>query len=158
MGYHSSSCGAYDTGRRPAGRPPATLSMRTPDELRNAGLVQDPETGQWFARGHYRVKTATRIPVGDPGQASELERNSGHGALGAVQVQGRDTGRFLVRVTSYRKRLLDYDNLCEKYHVDCLRYSGLIPGDAPGTTEIEVREEKIEPGAAERVRIEIFKI
>lgn len=127
-------------------------------DFANAGYVQDPATGEWFAPGHYRVKRATHIPDGDPGQAPKLERDLRDGAMGAVQVQGRNSGRFLVRVTSYRKRLLDYDNLCEKYHIDCLRYAGLIPGDAPGTTEIEVREEKIEPGAAERVRIEIYKI
>lgn len=91
-------------------------------------------------------------------KATKLERSFGHGALGKVQTQRRNTGRFLVRVTSIRKRLLDEDNLCEKYHVDCCRYAGLLPGDAPGTTKIEVAQQKTEPGAQEETRIEIFKL
>ena len=94
----------------------------------------------------------------DSGQAPKLERDSGDGALGAVQVQKRTGEHFLVRVTSIRKRLLDYDNLCEKYHVDLLRYAGIILGDCPAETQIEVRQEKAEKGEPEEVRIEVFKV
>lgn len=78
--------------------------------------------------------------------------------MGAVEVQKRVGGRFLVRVIAIRKRLLDYDNLAEKYHVDLLRYSGVIPGDSPATTLIEVCQQKAEPGAAEEVRIEVYEV
>jgi hypothetical protein len=87
---------------------------------------------------------------------AKLESNSEHGTMGAIQVQKGACDRFLVRVTSYRKRLLDQDNLCEKFHVDLLRYAGVIPTDAPGTTQIEVRQEKAGK-APERTVIEVFQ-
>jgi hypothetical protein len=63
--------------------------------------------------------------------------------------------RVLVRVTSVRKRLIDEDNLAEKYHVDCCRYAGLIHGDEPSKTKIEVCQRKAEKGEAEHTILEI---
>jgi hypothetical protein len=119
--------------------------------LRSKGFVQGAD-GFWSKRPRANPDSES------PRQAPELERDTLNGALGARQVQATATGRFLVRITSVRKRLLDYDNLCEKYHIDCLRYSGLLPGDGPGQTEIETRQEKAESGSGEEVIIEIFRI
>ena len=125
----------------------------TPDEfaasLMRKGWVRGTD-GEWFR--------PAVLHAGDTGPATELERDPGDGALGQGQVQVPASGRFLVRITAVRHRLLDEDNACEKYHVDCCRYAGLIPGDGPRTTKIETRQEKAEPGAEELVRIEIFKI
>lgn len=71
--------------------------------------------------------------------------------------EGRDSAGFLVRVTSYRKRPLDDDNICEKYVVDCLRYAGLIPGDEPGKTRIEATCKKVGKEEPESTRVEIFR-
>ena len=90
--------------------------------------------------------------------APELERVAGDGAVGQVQVQAGIGRRFLVRVKSRRKRLLDVDNLAEKYHVDLLRYARIIPSDAPGTAQIEVCQEKVGPKEAESVQIEVFEL
>jgi hypothetical protein len=79
-------------------------------------------------------------------------------ALGKAQAEACDTGRFLVRVTSYRRRLLDEDNLCEKYFVDCCRYAGLISGDEAGRTKIEVSQEKVARKEDERTEIEITRL
>jgi hypothetical protein len=84
-----------------------------------------------------------------------VERDLRLRALGTDEPKKSDTGRFLVRVTSFRRRLLDEDNLCEKYVVDCCRYAGLLPGDAPGTTRIEVRQEKVRSKEEERTEIVI---
>lgn len=92
------------------------------------------------------------------GPVAELERTARDGALGKVQAQGRNSGRFLVRLVSVRKRLLDEDNLCEKFHVDCCRYAGVLPKDSPGTARIEVSQQKVDEGSAEEVRIEIYRI
>lgn len=94
----------------------------------------------------------------NPRQAAELEPDHGNGALGAIPVQRKTSGRFFVRVTSYRKRLLDEDNLCEKYHVDLCRYSGMLPQDSPGTAKIEVCQQKVGSKEQERVQIEIFEL
>ena len=57
--------------------------------------------------------------------------------------------RFHVCVTSIRKRLLDEDNLCAKFHVDCLRRAGLIPNDNPATAHIEVMQRRCYKGEME---------
>jgi hypothetical protein len=92
------------------------------------------------------------------GKASKLERGAGHAPLEAKEVQGPTGQRFLVRVVSYRKRLLDEDNLCEKYHVDLCRYAGCLFGDEAGTTKIETSQVKVGKGEEEKVRIEIYQI
>jgi hypothetical protein len=85
-----------------------------------------------------------------------MELGLGDGALGQGQPQEANPSRFLVRVTSFRRRLLDEDNLCEKFHVDCCRYAGLLPSDAPGQTRIEVAQFTVKDEADERTEIEIF--
>lgn len=94
--------------------------------------------------------------VGDSRKVAKLEPNPRHGASGKAQVQKRTSEKFLVRVTSFRKHLLDYDNLCEKYHVDCCRYAGIVPSDDPKTTQIEVYQVKV-PKGKEYTRVEVLK-
>lgn len=86
-----------------------------------------------------------------------MERCVAAPTVGKAGPKGGDTRRFLVRITSYRRRLIDQDNLCEKYVVDCCRYAGLLPGDGPGQTEIEVRQFKAGKEETERTLIEIFE-
>lgn len=93
-----------------------------------------------------------------PRQAAELERPARHEPLAAVEEKASHSGRFLVRVVSVRKRLLDEDNLCEKFHVDCLRYAGALPSDAPDTTHIETTQRKAGKGEAEHTLIEVFRL
>ena len=67
---------------------------------------------------------------------------------------------FLFALSARRRRLLDQnqDNLAEKYHVDLLRYAGVISGDAPGTTKIEVRQEKVGSKEPETTVIEVYRL
>lgn len=89
---------------------------------------------------------------------SELEPSPKRRALRKGRVKEEDTGRFLIRVTSVRKCLLDEDNLCEKYVVDCCRYAGLLPGDGPGKTKIEVAQRKAGKGETEHTLVEIYSL
>lgn len=57
-----------------------------------------------------------------------------------------------------RVRLLDEDNLCEKYHVDCCRYAGLIPDDAPSLVRIQTLQRKARRGEAEHTQVEIYRL
>lgn len=82
-----------------------------------------------------------------------LERSSGDGTLAKGEVKEGDTGRFFVLIKSYRRRLLDEDNLCEKYHVDLCRYAGILPSDAPDRTSIAVSQEKVKSKDEERTEI-----
>lgn len=92
------------------------------------------------------------------GKVTKLERGAVHEPLEAKEVEGSGSQRFLVRVVSYRKRLLDEDNLCEKFHVDLCRYSGALFGDEAGTTKIETSQIKIGKGQEEKILIEILRI
>ena len=87
---------------------------------------------------------------------AKLESNLGDATLGKVQVQTGTGQSFLVRVSSHRKRLLDIDNLCEKYVVDLCRHCGALPSDSPEQTQIEVRQIKVGKGEPEKVVVEVF--
>ena len=88
----------------------------------------------------------------------KLERHDDHAAVGKTRAQKADSGRFLVRVTSVRNRLLDEDNLCVKLVVDCCRYAGLIPGDSAGETKIEACQRKVAKGETPHTIVEISRI
>lgn len=94
----------------------------------------------------------------DDAVRAELEPSHRPRNVGKGEAEKADPRRFLVRVTSVRRILLDEDNLCEKYLVDCCRYSGLLPGDRPGQTKIEVSQRKAEKGETERSIVEIFVV
>lgn len=85
----------------------------------------------------------------------QLERGNEHAPVCAEEVQGSRGQRFLVLVTSYRRRLLDEDNLCEKFHVDCCRHAGLLPDDSAKTTRIETRQILVKDDEDLRTEIEI---
>ena len=89
------------------------------------------------------------------GTTPSLERNPCNAPLEKKEVQGRTNGRFLVRITSVRSRLADEDGLCEKYVLDCCRYAGLIPDDAPGICKVETTQRKVAKGEEEHTEIVI---
>ena len=96
------------------------------------------------------------IRTDHPRPAAELEPGAGHEPLAAVEVQAKAGPRFLVRVKSFRRRLLDEDNLMEKWTVDTLRNACVVPDDAPGTAHIEVSQEKVGSKDEERILVEVF--
>ena len=106
------------------------------------------EHNQRIAKAQARRKASSPV----------VERPACHEPLEAVQVKAPDTSRFLVRVTSFRRRLLDEDNLAEKYHVDCCRYAGLLASDAPDKTSIQVYQVKVRTKDEEMTVIEIEKL
>ena len=98
------------------------------------------------------------LSADNSGPVAKLESNPGDAPLEAEKVQRPACERFLVRVTSIRKRLLDEDNLCEKFHVDLCRYAGIIPDDSPARVKIEVCQIKAARGVAETISVEVFGI
>jgi hypothetical protein len=138
----------------------------TREEYQRAGWVIGPD-GVVQIR---KAANATNI-LGGTGAAGETDlsnRSAGepakpkravrHGAVGAVQAQGGVGRRFFIRVRDYRKRLLDEDNLVAKFHIDLLRYSSVIPSDAPGTAKIEVTQEKVGPKEPELTVLEVYEL
>lgn len=103
-----------------------------------------------------RTNASDRAPR--PASTPEPKRRAGDGPLGAPQAQASHSGKYVVRVTSFRVRLLDTDNLVPKWHVDALRYAGVLPSDAPDRCEIETKQKKVSAKAEERTEILIEKL
>ena len=94
----------------------------------------------------------------DTGTVAFVESNLGHAPLEKEKIQ-RPTGeRFLIRVTSIRKRLIDESNLCYKFHEDLCRYAGALPDDSPEICHSEVRQRKARKGEPEQTEILIYKL
>ncbi len=120
----------------------------------NADLFDNPPS-----RSNHQASQAGKEPSrGADTDSPVVEPSVSHGALDAARIQKGVSRNVLVRVTAMRKRLLDEDNLCEKYVVDLLRNAGIIFDDAPGETKIEVCQQKAAKGEAERVKVEVFQI
>ena len=115
----------------------------TRDEL----LRRFPKASEAFIRQNICADNPRQIAKPKP-TARTQQVHSG-------EAQTRHTGRFLVSVTSIRKRLLDADNLVPKWHIDCLRYAGIIPDDSPDKCEIKIAQRKCEKGEEEKIEITI---
>lgn len=96
------------------------------------------------------------VPNSDKTSVAIFERRPRSRSLAKGQAKGCDSTFYLVRVTSYRTRLIDTDNLVPKWHVDSLRYAGIIPSDAPDRARIETRQEKVSGKENERTEIEVM--
>jgi hypothetical protein len=131
-----------------------------------ADVVLNERNAMSFKLEHFNERTQRQIKqqlesdiqLKNTGQASKLERIACDAPVDAKEIQGQYSGRVLVRVTSRRKRLLDEDNLCEKYHVDLCRYAGIISDDAPERTKIEVSQIKCRKGEPEEITIEVIRL
>jgi hypothetical protein len=75
--------------------------------------------------------------------------------LAAAETQKVHPGLILVRITSYRQRLLDIDNLMPKWHLDCCRYGNLIPDDNPKAIEFSCSQIKVARKTDQRTEVEI---
>lgn len=79
-----------------------------------------------------------------------------HGSLAAQKGEGGNPGRIQICVVSYRRRLIDPDNLCPKYFVDCLRYAEIIPDDTAAQVTVTTEQIKVKSKADERTEILIL--
>lgn len=97
------------------------------------------------------VKTNRALPSAKP-QPIVLNE-----PLGAESGAEADTGRIQVCITSFRRRLIDADNLAGgcKYFVDCCRYAKLIPDDRPQDIEFIAKQIKVKKKEDERTEIEL---
>lgn len=61
---------------------------------------------------------------------------------------------------TYRIQLLDKDNLYggSKFHIDALRYAGVIADDDAKTLDLVVRQEKVSQKAQERTVITLTSL
>lgn len=117
-----------------------------------------PNASPAFIRLNATDAGKARVQIDGAGKAPFLERDTWDAALQAPLAKKAPFDRVLIVVTSYRRRLLDQDNLCCKYIIDLCRYAGIISGDSPGAAEIKVAQEKLGPKEPERVTIEIYTV
>lgn len=78
-----------------------------------------------------------------------------HESVATVKRKKENPRCRILRITSYRTRLLDTDNLCPKYFVDALRYAGTIRDDSTKHIDLQVRQEKVKHRKEEKTVIEI---
>lgn len=90
-----------------------------------------------------------------PPSRPQPERPVRHEPLGAKKGKDPDPERFFVHVTSHRRRLIDPDNLCPKYFIDCLRYAGIIPNDRASDIDLSISQRKAKTNYTE---IEVLKL
>ena len=117
----------------------STTNEAFQDAMRARGWVQDKE-GNW----NKPQRKQWGDSAGGVAAGPKFERAVQADTLGSPQLEEEDSsvrpGRYRVEVISHRKRLIDTDNLCPKFHIDALRYAGLIPDDSPEHIELVVRQ------------------
>jgi hypothetical protein len=67
-----------------------------------------------------------------------------HESVATAERKANNTARYLVRIDSRRKRLIDPDNLCAKYMLDAIKYAGCIPDDRPQDIQFQIGQTKVE--------------
>lgn len=108
----------------------------------------------------YASKSTFARNAGVDSQAScpEPQRPVRHEPLATPARKESHLGRVIVRVKSFRCRLLDPDNLCPKYLIDGLRHAGLIRDDSPQDIILEVSQERVATRKEECTQIQIEPI
>lgn len=86
----------------------------------------------------------------------KLERSVQHEPVAADARKAADARRRLVIVKSFRARLCDERNLCDKYFVDALVRAGILVDDSPEWAKIEVYQVKVDSKAEERTEIQVY--
>jgi hypothetical protein len=100
-------------------------------------------------------KTTIKSEIDNPWAGCDVESDSGYESLRAQAVSLNYTGKCVVRIKFYRRRLADYSRAnCEKYLIDSLTYAGLIRDDSEKEIRlIDEGQEKVSTNEEERVEI-----
>jgi hypothetical protein len=120
-------------------------------DLIASGWVQGAD-GEW-----YRQKRNEVAQVDSKTPGAEPQHNSRQASDGDSANQTRGARKCLVRFTCYRIRRQDPDNGVYKWHIDALRYAGLIPNDTEDDIEIAASQKRVRTRKQERVEIELTK-
>ena len=125
------------------------------EQLRKSRLYADPANRQLIERAAHSCGSTTSKTSGSL-PAAEQEPNPCHEPLGTAPRTHSDPMRCLVRVTSFRCRLLDERNLWDHYIIDSLVMAGILFDDSPEWAKIEVAQEKVGSWRDERIEVEIL--
>lgn len=105
-----------------------------------------------FSKEWYAAYQARRLS-----SSAESEPTVRNEPVGEKERASRLSPGLVVRIVSFRCRILDADNLVggTKFFTDGLRHAGLIPDDRPQDIILEVRQEKVASKSSERTEIVI---
>ncbi len=98
----------------------------------------------------YLARRAGGVP---PGTISQ--RNSGNEPVAEAQGENPDAAKCIVRITSFRSKLIDGDNLHGKAFVDALQTAGAIYKDSPEWCKVKVEQIKVDYPWQQRTIVEI---
>lgn len=102
------------------------------------------------------TKQKAYAKAGGQGEVSDLERGVGPKSVRPEDLAIPYSGQCIVRIKVYRRRLTDPGSDCWKYHLDTLRYLGLLADDNDAAIRLEeAPHEKVESNEEERVELEI---
>jgi hypothetical protein len=99
--------------------------------------------------GIYENHRETQSPV--------AKRAVRHEPVAAAAGKNNHPNRICIRITGFRRRLLDPDNFCPKYFIDCLRYAEIIQDDSPEFITLETSQVKVKNTADERTEITVVR-
>lgn len=90
----------------------------------------------------------------------EPEQAVCHESVGPPPGKESHPGRCIVRITSFRRKLLDPDNLAGgvKYFVDALRYEKIIQNDRLEDIELHTSQVQVSHRRDERTEIEVSNV
>jgi hypothetical protein len=100
-------------------------------------------------------KALNANPLGRVAQDAERKPDPRNEPMATPKRAGVDAGFCLVRIESFRLRLLDERNLWDKYFSDSLVQSGLLRDDSPAWCKIEVTQTQVNRREEERTEIHI---
>jgi hypothetical protein len=147
------------TGVKPEDALKAGKLDLTPEHQAANSLAQSKNSKKRYtderrAKKGYQTKLGTgNLPIAQPKPHSPLALVSQ--ARTEAKGNGGVDRRIVVRITSYRRRFLDFDNFTGglKSCVDCLVISGLLPDDGPDTIRLEPIQSKVASKKQERTEI-----
>lgn len=88
-------------------------------------------------------------------QSAQQEHHPGHEPVAEAPRTRADPGFRFVRVTSFRRHILDERNLFDAYFVDALVRAGILFDDAPKYCKVEVLQIQVRLESEERTEIDI---
>ncbi len=116
--------------------------------LQSKGFVRGPD-GEW------RKPKRQAGGVSSSPEPKQIVRDE---SLATAQRAQSNSFRYAVCIASYRHRLIDPDNLCGKYFVDCLRYAGVIPDDTAAIVDYSIKQFKVKAKKEQRTVIIVTPI
>lgn len=127
------------------------------DFLIGSGMVTLNELKRRFPNAS-KATIARNADADSQASGPKPQRTVRNESLAKGEGEKENPDRVRIRIVSLRRRLIDPDNLCPKYHVDCLRYAGFIRNDTADDIVLEVSQRKVESKADECTLIEVEPI